>query len=104
MNKSDLKHEVMKVISEKIPSLKLSESETRKLAKVACDSVFQVVVDSLLRGDGVHVKYFGNFIPVTRQPKRGRNPHTGQMIDVPERKSVSFKPSKTLKDKLNGDK
>lgn len=58
------------------------------------------VLDSALRAiagaEKVTLTGFGTFLCVTRPPRQGRNPRTGEVIEIPERQVLTFKPSKTV--------
>lgn len=75
---------------------------TQAKAKAIYDEIFGLISESLLRGKRVGVKDFGTFEPVERAERTGRNPKTGEQIKIKAKKTVKFKQSKTIKDKLNG--
>jgi len=58
-------------------------------------------VHSLRSGDKIEVRGFGSFRTRQRKPRVGRNPKTGDRVDVPAKKIPFFKPSKELKDVVN---
>ncbi len=58
--------------------------------------VFEIIEESLKRGEKVQISGFGTFVVKHRRKKKGRNPRTGEEVPVPERKVVVFKPSKKL--------
>lgn len=51
---------------------------------------------ALKRGDAVSIRGFGTFKVVKREAKRGRNPRTGEPIEIPAHEVVKFTPSKSL--------
>ena len=53
--------------------------------------------ESLFEGERIELRNFGVFIVKRRKPKVGRNPKTGEIVNVPERLKVIFKPSKIFK-------
>ena len=75
---------------------------TQAKAKAIYDEIFGLMAESLLRGNRVMVKDFGVFERAERAERMSRNPKTGEQILIKASKSVKFKPSKTIKDKLNG--
>jgi DNA-binding protein HU-beta len=87
MNKSEL---IAKVAE-------LSEL-SKKDATKAVDSVFEAISDALKSGDKVQLVGFGNFEVRERSARKGRNPQTGQEIDISASKVPAFKPGKALKD------
>jgi len=59
------------------------------------------VVRSLRVGDKIEIRGFGSFRTRQRKPRVGRNPKTGDRVEVPAKKIPFFKPSKELKDLVN---
>ena len=55
------------------------------------------------RGEKIELRGFGSFRLRQREPRKGRNPKTGDKVDVPPKKVPYFKPGKELKDLLNRD-
>jgi integration host factor subunit beta len=76
---------------------------SRKEAEVVVDTVFQSVIDALHRGDKVELRGFGSFRLRQRDSRRGRNPKTGDTVDVPPKSVPYFKPGKELRDIINQD-
>jgi DNA-binding protein HU-beta len=73
---------------------------TKREADKAVDAVVEVVGGTLGAGGRVRVDGLGIFEVVQRAAKVGRNPQTGQRIDVPPRKAVRFRPSKSLRESV----
>jgi DNA-binding protein HU-beta len=71
---------------------------SKKDAALAVDSVFEAITDSLKSGDKVQLIGFGNFEVRERAARKGRNPQTGDEIEIPASKVPAFKPGKALKD------
>jgi len=71
---------------------------SKKDATKAVDSVFEAISDALQSGDKVQLVGFGNFEVRERQARKGRNPQTGEEIDIAASKMPAFKPGKSLKD------
>lgn len=71
---------------------------TKKEAGKAVDAVFETVMDSLSEGEKVQIIGFGNFEVRDRSARKGRNPQTGEEIEIPASKVPAFKPGKALKD------
>jgi nucleoid DNA-binding protein len=61
------------------------------------DLLFDVIKDQLLRGESVHIVGFGTLEVVKRKPRRGRNPITGDEIDLPGRRALVFRPSRSMR-------
>ena len=64
------------------------------------DTMFELLVESLSNGDKVAVPNFGTFQVSERPARSGRNPATGETIQIAASKTVRFKPAKGLKDRL----
>jgi integration host factor subunit beta len=74
---------------------------TRKDSEVIVETIFDSVVRSLRAGDKIEIRGFGSFRTRQRKPRTGRNPKTGEKVEVPAKKIPFFKPSKELKDLVN---
>jgi integration host factor subunit beta len=66
---------------------------TKKHSEVIVDTVFKSIIDALHRGEKIELRGFGSFRLRKREPRKGRNPKTGDKVDVP--------PKKVLKDLIN---
>jgi integration host factor subunit beta len=77
---------------------------TRKDGEVIVETIFDSIVKSLRAGDKIEIRGFGSFRTRQRNPRTGRNPKTGAKVEVPAKKIPYFKPSKELKDIVNGEK
>ena len=75
---------------------------TRKDSEVIIEAIFDSVVRALRGGDKIEIRGFGSFRTRQRQPRVGRNPKTGVRVEVPAKLIPYFKPSKELKDLVNG--
>ena len=65
------------------------------------DSVFSTLKKSLLKEESVKIVQFGTFTVRDKSQRVGRNPRTGETMDIAPRSMISFKPSKGLREKLN---
>jgi integration host factor subunit beta len=90
MTKADLIDEVSRIVE-----------LTRKDSEVIVDTIFGSIVRSLHTGDKIEIRGFGSFRTRQRKPRIGRNPKTGDRVEVPAKKIPFFKPSKELKDLVN---
>lgn len=63
--------------------------------------IFDDIVGALKGGDKVHISGFGTFQVSERKARTGRNPKTGEAIQISASRSAKFKPGKVLKDSLN---
>ena len=88
-----------------IESLHTKNSEiftTKASAKRALNAVGRVIFDALAGGEGVRWSGLGSFKVRERKPRMGRNPRTGEKLQIPARRVVTFSPAKALKERLNG--
>jgi integration host factor subunit beta len=90
MTKADLVEEVSRVSD--LP---------KKDAELIVETVFQNIIRALHGGDKVELRGFGSFRLRKRESRRGRNPKTGDRVDVPPKQVPYFKPGKELKDLIN---
>ena len=74
---------------------------SKKEAAEIVDKVFESIKDRLLSGERVEISGFGAFEVADKSGRRGRNPQTGEVIFIPPRRALSFRPSRVLKDGLN---
>ena len=74
----------------------LSRSDANK----AVDAVFEVITNSLKSGDEVRLVGFGTFGVAERKAGQGRNPRTGETIDIAASKQPKFRPGKGLRDAI----
>ena len=74
---------------------------TKKHSEVIVDTVFQSIITALRRGEKIELRGFGSFRLRQREPRKGRNPKTGDRVDVPPKKVPYFKPGKELKELIN---
>ena len=89
MNKQDL----VKLVSEKTGITKEAAGQAQK-------TVIEAIASSLEKGDSVSLIGFGSFKVVERAAREGRNPSTGEKIQIPASKAVKFTPSKVLKERV----
>lgn len=75
---------------------------SRKDAELIVDTVFESIVRSLRTGQKIEIRGFGSFRTRERKSRLGRNPKTGARVEVPAKRIPYFKPSKELKDVVNG--
>ena len=89
MNKQDL----VKLVSEKTGITKEAAGQAQK-------TVIEAISSALEKGDSVSLIGFGSFKVVDRAAREGRNPSTGEKIQIPASKAVKFTPSKVLKERV----
>ena len=66
------------------------------------DTVFQEIIEAMTRGDRVELRGFGAFSVKKRDARNGRNPKTGEAVDVDQKYVPFFKTGKLLRERLNG--
>jgi DNA-binding protein HU-beta len=76
--------------------------DSKKEAARAVDVVFDAIVRNMSKGDDVMINDFGKFKKVDRPARKGRNPFTGQSIQIKASKKVRFTPAKALKEIIAG--
>ena len=89
MNKGDLVNEIAKVVG------------TKREARVAVDCVFSSISKTLRKKGTVTLVGFGTFKVNERKARKGRNPQTGEEINIKAKKVPKFVPGKALKDAVN---
>jgi integration host factor subunit alpha len=72
----------------------------KEVAKIV-ETVFDIIKETLQREDKILVSGFGNFFIRNKRARRGRNPQTGDSIEITPRRILTFKPSPLLKARLN---
>ena len=90
MTKADLVEEVVQVAD-----------LSKKHAEIIVNTVFQSIIEALHRDDKIELRGFGSFRVRQRRSRQGRNPKTGDRVDVPAKRIPYFKPGKELKDLIN---
>jgi len=76
--------------------------DSKKEAARAVDIVFDTIVRNISKGDDVMINDFGKFKKVDRPARKGRNPFTGETIQIKASKKVRFLPAKALKEVISG--
>ncbi|MDA9793303.1 integration host factor subunit alpha [Bacteriovoracaceae bacterium] len=77
-------------------------SFSKKEAAELVDMVFKVIKDTLAKGEKVKISGFGNFSIRDKSTRVGRNPQTGQAMEISARRVLTFKPSQILKEDITG--
>lgn len=73
----------------------------QKEVEVILNATLETIQDALVEGEMIDFYGFGKFSVTQRAARKGRNPQTGESIDIAAKNAVSFKPSKGLKDAVN---
>src|SRR4029077_13877164 len=91
VTKADLVEEVVRITE--LP---------RKESEAVMETIFESIIGALQGGDRIEIRGFGSFRTRQRRGRTGRNPKTGAKVEVPPKRIPFFKPSKELKDHVNG--
>lgn len=74
---------------------------TKKDVEQLIEIIFESIVDSLNKGEKIELRGFGSFRVRHRNARKGRNPKTGEPVEIPAKRVAYFKPGKDLKDMIN---
>ncbi len=74
---------------------------TKKDAERLVEIVFESIIDTLNKGEKIELRGFGSFRVRERGARRGRNPKTGDPVNIPAKRVPYFKPGKELKELIN---
>ena len=88
--------------SELIESLAVKKSLSFKKAEEVINTLFASMTDALLSGDRIEIRGFGSFVVKEYDAYTGRNPKTGEFVQVKAKKLPFFKVGKDLKEKVVG--
>jgi integration host factor subunit beta len=75
----------------------------KKRAEAVVNLIFDAMTDALSQGDRIEIRGFGSFISKHYRARTGRNPRTGQVIDVPAKRLPFFKVGKELRERVDGE-
>jgi DNA-binding protein HU-beta len=88
-------------ISELADKVAAEHSLPKSKAKQVLESVFAALAEAVAKGDEVTVPGFGKFKASERAAREGRNPATGEVIQIAASRRPTFAPAKPLRDRLN---
>lgn len=74
---------------------------SKKEAADLVEMVFDMLKDTLSKGEKIKISGFGNFVVRDKRPRTGRNPQTGEAIKITQRRVLTFKPSQVLREEVN---
>ncbi len=86
--------QLITALTSRFPSL------VAKDAEIAVKEIVEAIGDALVRGDRVEIRGFGSFGVNYRPPRTGRNPKTGELVDVPAKYVPHFKAGKELRERV----
>ena len=89
------KAELVEAIYQKVG---VSKKESADLIEM----IFETMKDTLSKGEKIKISGFGNFVVREKRSRTGRNPQTGQAMEITARRVLTFRPSQVLKADLNG--
>ncbi len=75
---------------------------SKKESSEAVESILDILKEVLEEGEKIKLSGFGNFVIRNKDVRKGRNPKTGQEMEITARSVLTFKPSQKLKDHING--
>lgn len=90
-----IRSELVKKLEAENPEMTAEEVE-----KIV-DLFFSQIIQRLAEGGRVEIRGFGAFSTRSRNPRKGRNPRTGDAVDVPAKRVPYFKPGKEIRERLN---
>lgn len=73
----------------------------RKVSEVIIDTIFDSMTGALCRGEKVELRGFGSFKVKERQARVGRNPKTGEKVNIAQKRALLFKPAKELRQRVD---
>ncbi len=77
---------------------------SQKDVELAVNEILDSMIDSLSKGERIEIRGFGSFSLHHRKARVGRNPKTGEQVDLSEKRVPHFKPGKSLKDSVDDAK
>ena len=92
-----IRAELLQALSKENPELRAEDVER------AVDTFFDEIAQRLADGGRVELRGFGAFSTRHRDSRKGRNPRTGESVEVPEKRVPYFKPGKEMRARLNVD-
>ncbi len=87
--------------AEIVEKISLTSYLNKKESADIVESVFDLIKSTLETGENIKIAGFGNFEVKEKAARRGRNPQTGESIEIAARRILTFKPSQILKNSLN---
>lgn len=88
-------------IAELAEHIATGQGLNKSQAKAVVEAVFGAIVESAKKGEEVSIPGFGKFKVGSREARTGRNPATGEAIQISASKKLAFTPAKQVKDAMN---
>lgn len=92
------KSELIALIASKQPQLPQRDVE------LAIYCILEHLADTAAKGERIEIRGFGGFSMRNLDARSGRNPKTGESVNIPNRRALHFKPGKDLRDRVNASK
>ena len=89
------KSQLLDSLARRLPMMRDADIES------SVKSILKHMVNALENGDRIEIRGFGGFGVHQRQPMIGRNPKTGDLVNLPVRTVAHFKPGKQMRDRVN---
>ena len=89
------KSELIEILSRRQPHLKSDDVD------LAVKSLLEMMGGALAQGERIEIRGFGSFTITHRQPRLGRNPRSGEAVQVPAKRVTHFKPGKALRESVD---
>jgi len=89
------KSELIKALNEKLPAMQRSDVES------AVNCMLQHMKNALVEGERIEIRGFGSFNLRHQLPRIGRNPKSGEVVNLPGKTRIHFKPGKEMRDRIN---
>lgn len=86
-----------------VENVYLKTGFSKKESSEIVEMVFDLMKTTLERGEKIKIAGFGNFVVKDKSTRRGRNPQTGEEIEISSRRILTFKPSQVLKSSINDE-
>ncbi len=92
------KSELVELVADRVDTL------SRKDAEIIVDAIFDGIAGTLTKGDRVEIRGFGSFTVKDRAARQGRNPKTGETVQIPAKRKAFFKVGKDLSERINASR
>lgn len=90
-----VKSELVRALNEKLPERHVSDVE------LAVNCLLKAIADALVQGERIEIRGFGSFNLHHRPPRIGRNPKTGEAVNLPTKVAVHFKPGLDMRNRVD---
>ena len=90
-----VRSELLKKLCDNYPNL--SRNDIKKILQI----IFLEISEALYRGENIEIRGFGIFKTALRRARTGRNPKNSELVQIPEKKAIRWKMSKTFFNRLN---